>query len=89
MAIAGVLAMEPDILVLDEPSSNLDPHARRLLIDRIAGFRHTCIIATHDMDMVKELCPRTIVMSRGHVVADGNTSEIFADSGLLERAGLR
>lgn len=89
VAIAGVLAMEPDILVLDEPSSNLDPHARRLLIDRIAGFRHTCIIATHDMDMVKELCPRTIVMSRGHVVADGSTSEIFADAGLLERAGLR
>ncbi|TFU92185.1 ABC transporter ATP-binding protein [Barnesiella sp. WM24] len=88
VAIAGVLAMEPDVLVLDEPSSNLDPHARRLMIDRVAGFRHTCIIATHDMEMVKELCPRTIVMSRGRVVADGRTDEIFADRNLLERGGL-
>ena len=80
--------MEPDVLVLDEPSSNLDPHARKLLIERIGQFRHTCIIATHDMDMVKALCSRTIVMSRGHVVADGKTEDIFADQNMLERAGL-
>lgn len=88
VAIAGVLAMEPDVLVLDEPSSNLDSHARKLLIERIGQFRHTCIIATHDMDMVKALCSRTIVMSRGHVVADGKTEDIFADQNMLERAGL-
>ncbi|MDE6191095.1 MAG: ATP-binding cassette domain-containing protein [Muribaculum sp.] len=88
VAIAGVLAMEPDVLVLDEPSSNLDPHARRLMIDRVAGFKHTCIIATHDMAMVKELCTRTIVLSRGHVLADGKTEDIFADRNLLDRAGL-
>lgn len=88
VAIAGVLAMEPDVLVLDEPSSNLDPHARRLMINRVAGFKHTCIIATHDMAMVKELCTRTIVLSRGHVLADGKTEDIFADRNLLDRAGL-
>lgn len=88
VAIAGVLAMEPDVLVLDEPSSNLDPHARRLMIDRVAGFTHTCLIATHDIEMVKELCGRTIVMSRGHVMADGDTERIFGDRSLLERAGL-
>lgn len=88
VAIAGVLAMEPNILVLDEPSSNLDPHARRMMIDRVAKFSHTCLIATHDIEMVRELCPRTIVMSRGHVLADGPTDEIFANRDLLEHGGL-
>lgn len=88
VAIATVLSMEPDILVMDEPSSNLDPHARRLLIDRIKEFSHTCLIATHDMAMVRELCPRVIVMNHGKVVADGATEEIFKDIALLEKANL-
>ncbi len=88
VAIAGVLAMEPDVLVLDEPSSNLDPHARRLLLDRLAGFTHTCLIATHDLDMVRELCQRTIVMSHGHILADGLTATIFENRDLLERGCL-
>ncbi len=88
VAIAGLLAMEPDVLVLDEPTSNLDPHARRMLIDLVAGFTHTCIIATHDMDMVKELCGRTIVMSRGQVLADGPTEAVFSNHSLLERGSL-
>lgn len=88
VAIAGVLAMEPDVLVMDEPTSNLDPHARRMLMERVAGFGHTCIIATHDMEFVSEICDRVIVMARGHVMADGKTDEILSNAGLLERAGL-
>ncbi len=88
VAIATVLAMEPDILVMDEPSSNLDPHARRLLIEQIRSFGHTCIVATHDIDMVRELCPRTVLMAGGRIVADGPTDEIFSDRLLLERSGL-
>lgn len=88
VAIATVLAMGPDILVLDEPTSNLDPRARRMLMEQIGGFHHTCLIATHDMDLVKTLCPRTIVMSKGRIVADGPTGKILADTSLLDRAGL-
>lgn len=88
VAIATVLSMQPDILVLDEPSSNLDPHARELLIDQIKSFYHTCIVTTHDLDLVRRTCPRTIVMGHGRVLADGPTDEIFADRELMERASL-
>lgn len=88
VAIATVLAMGPDILVLDEPTSNLDPRARRMLMDQISSFHHTCLIATHDMDLVKTLCPRTIVMSKGRIVADGPTEKLLSDLPMLERAGL-
>ncbi len=84
-AIAGVLAMSPDILVMDEPTSGLDPHARRQLIGLLADFRHTRIFTSHDLDMVLDLCPRTIVLSGGAVMADGPTRDIFADDALLER----
>ncbi len=89
VAIATVLSMEPDILVLDEPSSNLDPHARNLLIEQIKGFYHTCIVTTHDLNLVHRTCPRTIVMGEGHILADGPTDEIFADKELLRRAALQ
>lgn len=69
VAIATVLAMEPDILVLDEPTSGLDPAARRQVIELIRSFSHTCLIVTHDMEMVRELCPRTIVMEEGKVIS--------------------
>ena len=85
VAIAGVLAMAPDILVMDEPTSGLDPHARRQLIGLLRDFRHTRIFTSHDLDMVLELCPRTIVLMQGVVKADGPTPEIFADAALLER----
>jgi cobalt/nickel transport system ATP-binding protein len=84
VAIASVLSMAPDILVMDEPTSGLDPRARHQLIDLLAGFKHTKIIATHDLDMVVDLCERTIVMHDGRVKADGPTAEIFNDTGLLE-----
>ena len=88
VAIATVLAMSPDILVMDEPSSNLDPKARRTLIELLAGFKHTKIIATHDLDMVLDLCERTIVIKDGQVTADGRTADIFQDVGLLEASHL-
>ena len=88
VAIAAVLAMEPDILVMDEPSASLDPLARRGLIDLLAGFSHTKIIATHDLDLVLDLCPRTIVLSEGSIVADGPTNDIFRREDILARGHL-
>lgn len=88
VAIATVLAMEPSILVMDEPTSNLDPRARRQIIDLIRRFRHTTLIATHDMEMVLDLCDRTIVMKDGKIVADGSTQHVFGDLALLEDCGL-
>jgi cobalt/nickel transport system ATP-binding protein len=88
VSIASVLAMEPNILVMDEPSSSLDPRARRGLIDLLRSFEHTRIIATHDLDLAAELCERTLVMSAGTVVADGATREIFTDDELLAASGL-
>jgi cobalt/nickel transport system ATP-binding protein len=88
VAIATVLAMEPNILVMDEPSSGLDPKARRRLIGLLASFTHTRILATHDLDLAAELCERTIVMSGGRLAADGPTRDIFADDELLAAGGL-
>lgn len=88
VSIATVLSMEPAVLVLDEPTANLDPRARRQIIRLIRQFSHTTLIATHDMEMVRELCPRTLVMRRGEIVADGPTEAIFSDLPLLESCGL-
>ena len=88
VAIATVLAMQPDILVMDEPNTGLDPRSRRLLIAQLKQFRHTRIIATHDLDLVLEVCERTIVIHDGRVTADGATTELFADRELLERSHL-
>jgi len=83
VAIATVLSMLPDILVLDEPTSGLDPRARRQLMALLRAFHHTRIITTHDLDMVLDLCPRTIVLNEGRIMADGPTLEIFANDDLL------
>lgn len=88
VAMATVLAMSPDILVLDEPTSFLDPRARRRVLRLLAGFSHTKIIAAHDLGLVGELCPRTIVLEHGRIAADGPTGGIFADRELLDRCGL-
>ena len=88
VAIATVLAMEPSVLVMDEPTSNLDPRARRQIIDLIRRFSHTTLIATHDMEMVLDLCDRTIVMKEGRIVADDSTRHVFGDLALLEECGL-
>ena len=88
VAIATVLSMEPSVLVMDEPTSNLDPRARRQIIDLIRRFGHTTLIATHDMEMVLDLCDRTIVMKQGRIVADGSTRHVFGDLALIEECGL-
>ncbi|MFH1416459.1 MAG: ABC transporter ATP-binding protein [Elusimicrobiota bacterium] len=88
VSIATVLAVSPDILVMDEPTSSLDPKSRRRLIELLKTFHHTKIIATHDLDMAMDLCERTIVMHEGKVVADGSTIELFQDKDLLQRSSL-
>jgi cobalt/nickel transport system ATP-binding protein len=88
IAIATVLSMHPEILVLDEPSAGVDPRARRGLIRLLHELPQTILVATHDLAMVHELLPRTIIMDEGCIVADGPTSEILADQALLESHGL-
>lgn len=83
VAIATVLAMSPDILVMDEPTSGLDSFARRQLIYLLSEFKHTKIFTSHDLDMVLDLCPRTIVLHEGSIMADGPTGEIFQNDALL------
>ncbi len=88
VAIASVLAMSPDILVMDEPSSSLDPLSRLKLINLLKTFKHTKIIASHDLDMAMDLCERTIVLHEGQIAADGPTAELFKDEELLHRCNL-
>jgi cobalt/nickel transport system ATP-binding protein len=88
VAIATVLSMSPDILVMDEPTSGLDPCARRQLMQLLKEFRHTKIFTSHDLDMVLDVCERTIVLHEGEVKADGPTKEIFANERLLHECRL-
>ena len=87
-AMATVLGMEPELLALDEPSAGLDPRARRRLMCLLADLPHTMLVATHDMGMVREVLPRTVVMDAGVIVADGPTTRLFEDVALLTRHGL-
>jgi cobalt/nickel transport system ATP-binding protein len=84
VAIAGVLAMEPEILILDEPTSNLDPASRRELSDVLRSLNITQLIATHDLPYALDLCPRAIVLDEGQVVADGNTLDLLSDEALMK-----
>ncbi len=88
VAIATVLAMSPDVLVMDEPSSHLDPRGRRRLIEMLKSFKHTKIITTHDLELVVEVCSRVIVLDHGKVMADGPTLELLNDEALMLAHGL-
>lgn len=88
VAIATVIAMEPDILVMDEPAANLDPKSRRSLISLLKTFVHTKIIASHDLDLILDVCARCIVVRDGKVVADGAAADILSDKNLLEENNL-
>jgi cobalt transport protein ATP-binding subunit len=88
VAIATVLSMDAEILALDEPSAGLDPRARRSLIELLRELPLTILASTHDMHMVQELFPRTIIMDEGRIVADGPTTDLMADAPLLEAHGL-
>jgi cobalt/nickel transport system ATP-binding protein len=87
-ALAGVLAMRPAVLLLDEPSMFLDPRGRRDLIGTIQALPGTKLIATHDLDLVLDTCPRTLVLDAGKLAADGPTETILADVELMEKHGL-
>ncbi len=88
VAIATVLAMSPDILVMDEPTNGLDPHARRQLIGLMREFHHTKIFTSHDLDMVMELCERVIILKEGTVRAEGPARELLLDDVLLAECHL-
>ncbi|MBN2044284.1 MAG: ABC transporter ATP-binding protein [Anaerolineales bacterium] len=88
IAIATVLAMQPQILILDEPSAGLDPRARRSLINLLRDLPITMLVSSHDLRMVEELFPRMVVMDEGEIVADGLTEELMLDEALLETHGL-
>lgn len=88
IAIATVLSMSPQLLVLDEPSAGLDPRARRTLIHLLRDLPITMLVSTHDLAMVRELFPRTIVMDNGQIVADGLTHDILSNPDFLEAHGL-
>lgn len=88
IAIATVLSMQPEVLVLDEPTAGLDPRARRSLIHLLDELAITMLISTHDMHMVREIFPRTIIMDEGRVVADGPSEVLMSDVALLESHGL-
>lgn len=83
-AIATILAMEPKVILMDEPSTALDPMNRRTLIHTINQLPHAKIIASHDLDMILETCSRVILLNHGEIVADGETKEILTNQELLE-----
>jgi cobalt/nickel transport system ATP-binding protein len=88
IAIATVLSMNPEILVLDEPSAGLDPRARRTLINQLRELPQTMLVSTHDLRLVQELFPRTVIMDDGRIVADGSTEQLLNDEALLNAHGL-
>jgi len=88
VCLAGILSCEPRVLALDEPTSNLDPRGKRNLIQTLKSIKATKIVATHDLEMVVELCSRTIVLDNGLIVADGPTHQLLGDEQLMLAHGL-
>lgn len=88
LSLATVLSMSPEILVLDEPNSNLDHSGRRHLIDLLKNFQVTKIIASHDLELILDLCSRVILLDKGMIVSDGKTRQILANQTLLSAHGL-
>lgn len=88
IAIATVLSMQPQVLIFDEPTAGLDPRARRELIALLHELPQTMLIATHDLPLVEQLTPRTVILNRGAVAADGPTTRILRDARLLDENGL-
>lgn len=88
IAIATILSISPEVLVIDEPTANLDPRAKWELIELLRGFPMTKVVASHDLEMVAALCERVIILDEGRVVADDSTSAIMSNTALLESHGL-
>lgn len=87
-AIAAILSMKPELLLLDEPSVSLDPRGRRQLIEVLSSLPGTKIITSHDLDLIRRLTSRVILMASGRLVRFGNTGEVLGDTALLEANGL-
>ena len=87
-SLAGVLVMDPGILLLDEPSTNLDPKSRRNLIQQLGNLGNARVLASHDLEMVLDLCTRVLVLDHGRLVAEGDPARILADKGLMEDCNL-
>jgi cobalt/nickel transport system ATP-binding protein len=88
VALAGVLAMQPEVLLLDEPSVFLDPRGRRELVALLCGLGGTMLIASHDLEFLLETCPRVLVLDGGRLAADGPAREVLSDAALMEAHGL-
>jgi len=85
VALATVLAMDPKVLILDEPSTNLDPHSRRQLISLLEAMDITTIVAGHDLEMMLELCDRVLILDQGKAAAEGDPEELFSNAALMEQ----
>lgn len=88
ISVATVLAMDPDVLVMDEPVANMDPRGRRVFLELIKVIEATKIIVTHDLSMAREICDRVILMDKGRIVAAGRPATTLSDEVLLEKHGL-
>ena len=88
VALAAVLSLEPELLLMDEPSANLDPRGKRHLVQLLKEMPQPKIVAAHDLDLVLETCERTVLLDRGTVVADGATHDILSDTAFLKSHGL-
>ncbi len=88
VAIASILIMEPDIILMDEPTAFLDPVSRRRVINTMKDFHKTTVIATHDLDMALDIANRVILINNGQIIADGSVEDILRNKDLLERNGL-
>ncbi|MBU5315708.1 energy-coupling factor ABC transporter ATP-binding protein [Clostridium bornimense] len=87
-SIAGILVMKPKIILMDEPTSSLDPKSRRTVINIINSINKTFIIATHDLDMILDCCEKVIILQDGKVIAEGKSQELLRDKEILEKANL-
>lgn len=88
ISLATILSMKPDILILDEPTSNLDPKARRHLIELLKNFSITKIVAGHDLELILNICSRVALLNKGRIVATGDTREVLSNKSLMESHGL-
>ena len=87
VSIAGVLAMQPRLVIYDEPNANLDIRSRRRVIRLLQASKETMLIASHDLELILEVCDRVVLIDRGHIIADGNPREIMGDDKLMEAHG--
>jgi cobalt/nickel transport system ATP-binding protein len=88
VCLAGVLACKPSVLIMDEPTANLDPRARRRFLSLISSLNMTKLIATHDLEMVLEICDRVLLLDGGQLIADGSPVELLSNKELVEAHGL-